>query len=501
MTPSSPAIPASPVAGRPPGRPLLRAGVLAGWAVLGVVAGVEPVLAAALAFVALLAVALARAPGLVTRAVLLVVLAVPVGWNAGTVLRTEIVVGGVTVSVSLLLPLVVTALAAVLFMLVPRAGLGGVPGEARTLFAAFAVFVGMAFGLAALAAFRGAVVPAARDLQYVVSWTWFLVPVFAWTCGRGLDTTRTLRTVVLGAAGYALILLVMYAGPDRLRHGLYATSGMASSDRISFFNGDMLVMTVPLVLILVATGGRPVLPRWVAAAAGLLMVAAVAISQTRSLMLATLLACCLAWLAVGWDRATSFRSRMVVYAVAVVAVLVVALGLLAAVGVSRARDLPSRLTERFSLLADYTQDGSFQTRSATLEAGVGRWGRSVETVVAGDGLGSLLAQYSPTGTFVGLQPAIDNAWVTLAVKGGLLLVVPLAVVLCLCEVAFVRAARRRAGGFERRLWRVVAVTFPLFIVIGTVSTSHLFKSPTEVLLVTTLGCVAVLPPVGRDGRA
>ncbi len=501
MTSTSPQVLAPHGHGRPAGDLPVKAGVVAGLALLGVLAGVAPTLAVGLAVLVVLAAALVRAPAWTAAGVLFVTLAVPVGWNAGALLKTDVMVGGVSVSISVLLPVAVTGLAVVLFLIVPHAAVRQLPREARAMLLVATVFVAAAVVLAVPLALRGGAVIAARDLQYLVLWAWVAVPVFAWTRHRGLGDTLLFRAVVAGAGAYSLALLLMYAGPWRLRHAIYASSAMAGSDRISFFNGDVLVVAVPLVVCLVAAGGHRVLPRWAAAAAGLVMIVAVALSQTRALMLATVLACCLAWLAIGWGHTSSLRGRMVVYAVAVVAVLLVGLGILSAVGVSRAQDLPSQLSERFSLLKTYSEDSSFQTRSVTLRAALARWGRDPATVVAGDGVGAQLEQYGPVGGFIGYQPAVDNAWVTVGVKGGLLLVVPLGVLLCLAEVAFVRAARRRTAALERQLWRVVAVSFPVFVLVATVTSSHLFKSPTMVVFVASLTAVAALPPAREDGAA
>lgn len=480
----------------PAGRVVARFGLVAGCVLLGLASGLSPGLTALVVGVAVVGFALARYPERVGYFTVGLVLAVPTGWTVGAMLPTDVPLWGVTISITILLPVLVIAMSALLLLPISEARRERVPRDIRVLLGATAAWLGAGVVLLATGAAHNGFLDAAKDFQYIVLWGWVVVPMLAYAHGRLWSLRRTLDAIVFGGSIYSCGMILFYLAPVSFRQRIYVASAddWASTNRVGFGNGQVLALALPLILCLIASNEIRAGKRWLAGLAGTVMIVAVGLSQTRVLMAVTFLSCVLAWVAIGRPGSAFVRGRVVVYVTMVLSALVVVLAVLILAGVGRFESLPSDFAGRFSSSAVYGPRSTLWARGNTNAAAFARWRTNARSVAVGDGLGTQLKVYTPKGRFATESTLVDDVWAMLAVKGGLLALVPFLGLAIVCMRAFVRAARYAELPFDRQVWRTVSVVFPLLLVSTTIFTSHLFKSPAPVLATSTLVCLAALAP-------
>lgn len=462
-------------------------GVMVGSVLLGLAAGMGPGPTLLLAPVAAVMAATVWSPDRLGRYVLALVIVAPSGGAAAALWRPQVTVFDTTFDVMLLLPALVIALTVALAVVLPKAHSYELPKAARVLIAAVALWLGAGIILAVEGALNNGLSVSLLEFEYVLQWGWCAVPLLAFARGRPWSLHKTLGAVVLGSALYSAAMIMFAVAPV----GLLA-SAVASSGRVGFSNGGVLPLTLPLALCLAASPDERVMSRWVAALAGTFMTGALVLSQSRVFLAAALVNCLLVWFVIGRPGRQGARERVATTVIATVAVLTLVLVLLFAAGVPRLQEVPSQLAQRFFSSSGLSQDGTLLVRQYTNDAAFARWGGNVGSLTRGSGLGTLMGFYSPYGRLAYNSLFVDNVWAILAVKGGLLALASFAALLAVVFWALVRAARRAVLPLDRRVWRAVAVSFPVFLVSSTLFTSHLYGVSATVLTVASLGALASL---------
>lgn len=464
-----------------PGR-ALPIGVIAAYALLGLAGGLSS--AATLLFVvaAVLAVGIVGNPESLGRAILILAIVVP-----GALWRPRFSVLDVKVDALLMLPVLAITICVVYAALDRKTHLRRLPSAARVLLTAAAVWLACGAALAVWGAANNGLTASLWEFEYVVMWGWCALPALAFARGRPWDLHRTIRTLVIGSALYSLVMIMLRVAPIGVASGEAAGSG-----RVGFGNGELLVLMVPVALCLMASPNQRVMARWMATLAGVLMLGALAVSQSRASIAAALLNCVLTWFAIGRRSPGEARGRVVETVFITLSVLVFVGALLFLANVSRVQELPAQLAERFSTITSDGQDLTLLVRQYTTAAAFARWRADAGSVTVGHGLGTLLTVYSPYGkpALVGLF--VDNVWAILAVKGGLLALIPFGGLIAVIFGNFVHAARRALLPIDKRVWRTLVVSYPLFLVSGTLFTAHLYATPAVVLAVCTLAAMAAL---------
>lgn len=327
------------------------------------------------------------------------------------------------------------------------------------------------------------------DLERYAAYAWIIVPLIVMR--RGL-----VRLVLLGVALYGLVSLGVFAVPS-LRAWFFEGTQYASSYRVGFGNLDLAVLVLPLALVLSADLAL----RW-QLRLGMLTTAAVVaasllVSQSRAALIAAGTNVVLAFAAPSLGNRL-VRWRLAFGFVAVAACLVAVLFAASLLGSKGARSLPTQLTSRAGAIWNYSQDYNYRGRQRTNAVNTARWMRDSKSVLLGDGLGASLGNYVPDRVEPKYYaPFVDNAWVTVAVKGGLLGVASLGLLVAAAFVTIVRAARRTTEKVQRLIWRTLAIAFPVFVFESTWLTSHMLTTPSIAVGIATLVAAAKLEHLGH----
>jgi hypothetical protein len=431
---------------------------------------------------------LAVARGLVARltyVAILTVLALPTGWGVERLLRTEVGIGSISSPVQVVLPILCSILIG-LSIGTSRTVSGSNPfrhSDDRFLWgvAAFAAssFLPLMTGLIDRQPF-GLIY---RDLRFVLMYIFAVALVYAIRAG-----VVTRKAIVLAAMSgltiYAIFVVVVYFDQAGWRQIIYAgAAGWEASTRVGFGTTSLLVLSVPFLLAVASardSGWRVPVPAFYAMA--MLMLAAVAISQSRS----TIAACGVATLAtllmpIRKDSAPSGigRGRLLV-ALAIVGLIAAVVLIATPAGMSLVEALEQR-----GLVT--LQGASTRTRIYTFQVALG--GIGAGDMIVGRGFGSLLDVVSSSGGYFGSSLFIDNAALTALLKGG----VPYLAGLGAMFGTFwtqVREARNRSRGAEHVLWGSIASSLPWFLVITTMASAHALNSPAVAVGVAVVGALA-----------
>lgn len=466
---------------------------------LGFAIGVSPTVVAALVGLALLAVGVLQYPVSTCRWIVGLAVALPVGWNVAVVLPVEVGLLGVTVPLPTLL-IVATSGLTVAFAVGSRSHhIWRVPRAARYVLAAVAVWLAVGLSLSVLGLSQHGVLAALRDTQYVLLWSWCVVVAAAAGGRTSFPVESGVRAILIGCAAYGAISLGLYLAPEAVRLRVFesAVDTYAGSSRVGFGNGSVFVLALPLLVALVAVSREARGSRWLFGIAGVTMLAALAVSQSRTVIVLGLLNCAIAWLMVGAPGLPSRRDRVFVFALVTVGLVAALAGILNAAGVQDVARLPGELADRLSTLTSVREDSNVQTRITTVSAAVREAGSRSETLLFGRGLGAEVSLYSPRGVYLGQQQFVDNVWAVLLAKGGLVAVSVFAGMLGAFGVVLVRAAREATAGSGRVIWRVVAASYPALVLATTLPTRHLFATPAVIVTLTTLVTLAAFEPVER----
>ncbi len=265
----------------------------------------------------------------------------------------------------------------------------------------------------------------ARDLRSVV---YFLMIPVAWLELRSWRRLRiAVGVLVAGATLFTVVAVTLALMPDKLWPRTELLAYWQGQSRIYFENDYLLVVTTPM-LFAYALAARSWPRRILAMGLVTLSAGAIALSLTRSIMVATTLACLAAPVVAGawrrdlrgWLRPGRLLAFGGLLAAAAVAVLV-GLGSLHA---ARKVDDISRLRDRFSsLVAPSRLDSSFQGRVTSYRL-------ALDSVVLaptiGHGVGALVripwakARRGREVRVEGYEPAVDDLPLTILLKAGLL---------------------------------------------------------------------------------
>jgi len=237
----------------------------------------------------------------------------------------------------------------------------------------------------------------------------------------------------------------------------------ASSGRAGFATSTILCLLIPLCLALWAARTTPARSKAPLLAVILLMTAGVAVSQTRTLLVAVCLnvllvlalsgaspACASTGCSSPWRwRSCSLARRAAVQLSSNEAVA----------------GLPAALLERVSSVSQVSRDTALQARLATNRVAVHRWASEWRTVLLGEGLGADFDLYLDDGRTVyrNGSAVVDNAWVTILVKGGIVGVVTLAAVVVGIFTLLLHGARRHADPMLRLVSRCRSVVSRLHL--------------------------------------
>lgn len=254
-----------------------------------------------------------------------------------------------------------------------------------------------------------------------------MIPV-AWLELRSWRRLRiAVGVLVAGATLFTVVAVTLALMPDKLWPRTELLAYWQGQSRIYFENDYLLVVTTPM-LFAYALAARSWPRRILAMGLVTLSAGAIALSLTRSIMVATTLACLAAPVVAGawrrdlrgWLRPGRLLAFGGLLAAAAVAVLV-GLGSLHA---ARKVDDISRLRDRFSsLVAPSRLDSSFQGRVTSYRL-------ALDSVVLaptiGHGVGALVripwakARRGREVRVEGYEPAVDDLPLTILLKAGLL---------------------------------------------------------------------------------
>ena len=333
---------------------------------------------------------------------------------------------------------------------------------------------------------------AGSDLMYYSLYVWVVVPIVLF--GRpGIRVTSLILTLILVATILSAALsLAIFASPA-LRAVLLPGPVTQEASRVGFGTGALYLLLLPTSLLLVGRG-RATGRIWVLAlVSSVLMTAAVAVSQARTAIVVTALNVLLVFALPGLWRIGVRRWRMVAQLATIAVLLFAGVFVASLLGVRGAQKLPQELATRLAVVPSYSRASSFETRQYSNEVALGRWLATPGSFFVGDGLGSSLLVFDPVyhrpyneGSFV------DNAWVTLAVKGGLVALTFFAALVVAIFIAFVRAARASTDPGERLVWTSLALAFPGFVFATTVMNATLLIAPSAAVTLASFVAAADL---------
>jgi len=307
---------------------------------------------------------------------------------------------------------------------------------------------------------------------------------------------RVLACLMGAAALAAAIVLVVYSVPG-LRMAVFGATSYGVVMRVGFGNGSLFALSLPVAMVLLRLPGMGRWTRWGLDLLVLETIGAVLVSQSRSLMVATAVNVLLVLLATDRRRRAAWRRLVRVFAVIIV-VLGIAFALASATGIGGVNTLPHALGERLGELKNPMQVATLQTRLITNEMAMRQWVATPKSFIVGHGFGVKMGAYS------GLSPQmahrvvgrIDNAWLTVANTGGIVLLAAFGLTLFAAFGSFVRAARRDRDAVTRVAWLALAVSFPMFVVESTLVTSHY---PAVPAVLVTLACLTAASDLACAG--
>ena len=201
-------------------------------------------------------------------------------------------------------------------------------------------------------------------------------------------------------------------------------------------------------------------------------------------------------------RFSARRDRSLIAVLGGLATLGLLLLVGAALGIGALSALPSGLGARMSRVWTYSEDTAFQTRMQTNRIALQEWRATPGAFFRGRGFGAKIDIYA-SGSSVSYQhfSVADNSWVTVATKGGLVMVLFMGATLLAAFLSFVRAARRARNGTARAVWVALAVSFPAFLVQATIMSSHYPVVPGVILAVACLTAPADLTCTSSGRRS
>lgn len=406
----------------------------------------------------------------------------------------SIPLAGVRPSLQLLLPLAVAVAAALtastgaLEQLLHRLrhGASGV-----LLLSVLSALVFFAYG-----AMEHGVSAAGYDLMVLSLYVWVIVPLLVF--GQPGGSSLILRAMVLAMAISAGIALVLFAVPG-LRHLFLSEPLDLITNRVGFGAGDIYIVGLPVCLVLLSRDGIARKDRLALLLCSVLMIAAVAVAQNRVLMVTIILNVALVFVAPRLWKSGLRRRRLVEQAVVAMVVLVALFAAAAWLGPESARSLPMVLTQRLGEVLSYQEVGSYKTREYTNAVAFERWSNDTRTVLFGEGLGARFVYINPVTRRPATAPGpfIDSVWMSMAVKGGLVLIASWTAALVACFAGLIRAAKRSPGAMERSVWLTCALCFPAFVFGTTAMTHHLLSKEAVVVAFATVVAAADLAGLGR----
>ena len=218
------------------------------------------------------------------------------------------------------------------------------------------------------------------------------------------------------------------------------------------------------------------------------------VSQSRTLILATVVNVALVLLAPGFSRTGMRRRRVVAIVLVAGTVAVSGFAVAAAFNAGSAASTAHDLAARMSRLRTFSHDTAFLARVRTDEVALQRWRATSKTFLVGEGAGATVGWYSAFDPYTPYREGsiADNSWVTVAVKGGLVLLVAFGATVVVAFLAFLRASRRATGETDRLMWRTLALCFPAFVIGSTVLTAHYLAVPGVLIAIVCLVAAADL---------
>lgn len=339
---------------------------------------------------------------------------------------------------------------------------------------------------------RNGFAAAGRDLLYMAMYVWVVVPILLFGRMRGRATSLFLPLIVSATAVSAALSLLIFAVRP-LKSLVFLDTGLVQYGRVGFSCQSVYPLVLPLCLLILGRRGTvwPAKALWMTS--GLLMIAALAVAQSRTTIAVAALNVLLVALVPGLRNVGIERTRMLAWAMVVGIVLSLALVTASLLGFQQARELPQQLSHRLTGIVSFSRVDTYQGRQYTNSVAFKRWLATPSTFLRGEGLGAQVRFYDPvTRRPFDVGPFIDSVWATLAVKGGLVALSMFAAVLIATFAAFVRAARRASDPFDRVVWWALALAFPGLVLESTVMTNHLLAVPAVVVTVATLVAAADL---------
>jgi hypothetical protein len=452
-------------------------------AAVGIVAAVSPPLAGALTVVAAaVAFSRGRLPDLAGLGVILIV-GVPVaaaGESVDTFLSVPL--GPIHPPFQILLALGITVLSVVLasnetlsyLLSVLRRGASGM----------VLVWVLACIAFFMLGASRNGFAPAGRQFMYLSVYLW-VVPVIIVSRRRAAHAlSGFLALILIGTTLSALISLATFAFAP-LRAYFFSVTQWAESVRVPWSATSVYVLVLPVALLLASSKSAGRL-RLLGRISSPLMVGAVLLTQFRAVIAACVLNVILVILLPGAWRLGVRRWRVLGGLGLIALMLVVALVTAGSLGVRSATVLPQELSQRLGSLASGSSDHNYQTRQLTNDIALSRWQADPISIISGQGLGASIGFYA-AGSSTSYDRTLwaDNAWVTLAVQGGLIALAIFALVLIGAFVSFLRAARSPADPQERLIARALMYSLP-GLLFSSLFFSHLLQAPGLVVALCTL---------------
>lgn len=337
---------------------------------------------------------------------------------------------------------------------------------------------------------------AGYDLMVLSLYVWVIVPLLLF--GRPDELSLLLRAIVLAMAISACIALLLFAAPG-LRHLFLSEPLDVITNRVGFGAADVYIVGLPVCLILLSREGIGGKDRLALLLCSVLMVAATAVAQNRVLMVTIILNVALVFVAPRLWKGGLRRWRLVEQATLAVVVLVALFATMTWLGPESSRSLPTVLAQRLAEALSYQQVNSFQTREYTNAVAYERWRADTRTLLFGEGLGARFVYINPVTRRPATDPGpfIDSVWMSLAVKGGLVLLAFWALALVACFASLIRAAKRSQGTVEGSIWLTSALCFPAFVFGTTAMTHHLVSKEAVVVAFVTIVAAADLSALNR----
>lgn len=434
--------------------------VILGALSLGMLTAFQPVMAAVFGVLALGAVMAGLSPLSLSAAALVLALAAPTGWSMSSALPfLNLRIGEGSISVQILL--VLLALVVYTASALPSRASADTAMRFPLLNVTVSVWLGVIMVSLLVGVPQNGTKAALSDVQVYLLYACMLIPLIGARRPSVTSAGRITSIALVGLTAYGLwVMAVLFS--DSLHSVVFAGSLMDRT-RVGFGTSSLLIMFVPLALACLES---PALTKRVRLALLLclsVMGVTVMAAQSRALLAGLLTAVAVYFL---WPRGDAVGRRRRVTSLA-------ALTLVALLGISMvltSQDLTSTAASFLERGPVTAVDTNLRVRVVTNALLLSRLSQGA-TWLTGLGMGSTAVTVVPSGLTTYPAFSVDNAFLTVALKAGVMGALSLVAMIAAIWLTALRVAKKGSS-----LARAIASSLPLFVAVTGLSTAHLVNA-------------------------